>query len=186
MDGASQTPHGPATAGLVSVDVFPPCMSRAGRTRLGTSRWRDEISVQSLCVASCGAGPTIFNTASTSAACSGHSTLSRSHVASGMSAKELIGRADQNISKCRQLAGWSPSYFASQPSQQHIRRVGIVAFPSLRTASMSRGAAGTRRNRLADCSFFPSLPGFRPLLRLTIKRLRGFREGTLWSGILNF
>jgi hypothetical protein len=45
-----------------------------------------------------------------------------------MSAKELIGRADQNISKCRQLAGWSPSYFASHPSQQHIRRVGIRDF----------------------------------------------------------
>ena len=137
--------------------------------------------------ASGGTGSASFSTASSSAACCGHSTPSRSHVASGMSAKELIGRADQNISKCRQLAGWSPSYFASHPSQQHIRRVGIVAFPSLRTASMSRGGAGTRRNRLADCPLLgPSVPGFRPLLRPTIKRLRGIREGTLWSGILNF
>ena len=185
MDVCSQAPHGPATAGLVGVDVFRPCMSRAIRTRPKTSRWRDLIV--RFYAASGGIGSASFSTASSSAACCGHSTPSRSHVASGMSAKELIGRADQNISKCRQLAGWLPSYFASYPSQQHIRRVGIVAFPSLRTASMSHGAAGTRRNRLADCPFLgPSVPGFQPLLRLTIKRLRGIREGTLWSGILNF
>ena len=33
MDGASQTPHGPATAGLVGVDVFRPCVIRAIRDK---------------------------------------------------------------------------------------------------------------------------------------------------------
>ncbi len=49
-----------------------------------------------------------------------------------MSANALTGRGDQKISRWRQLAGWSPSYVASQPCQQHIRRLGIVDFPSLR------------------------------------------------------
>jgi hypothetical protein len=148
-------------------------MIRAGRTRPKTPRWRPPD--WHFYAAPGGTGSTNFKADSSSAACCGHSTPSRSHVASGMSAKELIGLADQNISKCRQLTGWSPSYFASQPSQQHIRRVGIVGYPSLRTYQCLRAAGYTAKSFGRLPFLGPSVRGFRPLLRLTIKH--GFGRG---------